>query len=148
SGRPGARTAEGSPAGRAADRSLGAQVSHAVVGELRGLSRQLGQHEADEVLLRPVPKGWVETPLEADGRTRLAAEALATRGAAEVRREDLDVVRKGEQLAEEAVVELLGLLRLRARAQQVRPPHAAGEERVPGEDEPRFRAPRAVGHEE
>src|SRR5439155_504654 len=53
-----------------------------------------------------------------------------------------------EQLAIDAPVELLGERRLRPLTQEVGPSHAPGEERVPGEDEPRLRRPRPVGHDD
>ncbi len=62
--------------------------------------------------------------------------------------EDLDVVRQREEFAEEAVIELLGLPRLGAGTEEVWSPDAAGEERVPGEDEPGLLSPGAIGHQD
>jgi hypothetical protein len=65
-----------------------------------------------------------------------------------VSREDLDVVRKLEQLAVDALVELLGERCFCTLSEQIRPAHAAREERVPGEHEPGLGPSSLVGDQE
>ena len=78
-----------------------------VLRERFRLRRQIGQDMAHELGLGGKLQGRVEAALEADRGARFAAQPLATGRAAEVGREDLDVVRKLEQLAVDALVELL-----------------------------------------
>jgi len=65
-----------------------------------------------------------------------------------VSREDFDVVRKLEQLAVDALVELLRERCFRTLSQQIRPSHAAREERIAGEHEPGLGPAGLVGDEE
>src|SRR2546422_986956 len=58
------------------------------------------------------------------------------------------MVGERQQPAVQAVIELLREPALRAAAEQVRPAHPAGEQRIAGQDEPRLGGPGAVGHEE
>src|SRR5580765_6057702 len=81
-------------------------------------------------------QGWVEAALEADRGAGLAAQPLATGGAAEVGREDLDVVRELEELAVNALVELLRQGGFHTLSEQIGSAHAAREERIAGEHEP------------
>ena len=93
-------------------------------------------------------KRRVEAALEADRGAGLAAQPLAAGGAAEVGREDLDVVRKLEELAVEALVELLRERCFRALSEQIGPAHAAREERIAGEHEPGLWPSGLVGDQE
>jgi hypothetical protein len=74
-----------------------AEILAAVLGEGLGLGRQVGEDEADELGFRRELERWVEPALEADDGPRLAAQALATGRAAEVRREDVEVVGQCEE---------------------------------------------------
>src|SRR5262249_61728594 len=115
-------------------------------GEAARLAVTLGPQGANRASRQPLLTRVIEAPPEADRRARHAGKPLARGRAAEMRRVDLDVIRECEQLAEDAVVELLGLPFLLASSEQVRASHAAGEERIPGEDEPRLLCPRPIGH--
>src|SRR5260370_3794148 len=131
-GGPGPRTGAGSREGPAGPRSGAAEVVATVLRERFGLRGQIGQDMAHELGLGGKLERRVEAPFEADRGAGLAAQPLATGGASEVGREDLDVVRKLEQLAMDALVELFRERRFCALSEQVRPSHAAREERVAG----------------
>ena len=90
----------------------------------------------------------VETTLEADRGAGLAAQTFAARRAAEMGGKDLEVVGQRQELAVQAVVELLGERRFGARAEQIRAADPAREQRIAGQHEPGFRRPRLVGDQD
>src|SRR5213593_4505871 len=136
------------PAVRAASRSFAGQVAPPVEGEDLRLWRKVRQHEPQELRLRRELERGVEAALEADRRAGLPAQAFAAGCAAEVRGIDLDVIRKLQQLVVDTLVELLGERRFRPLTQEIGPSHTPREERVPGENKPRLRPPRPVGHDD
>src|SRR5262249_46389863 len=111
---------------------------------LRGLRGDVGDR-VDELLARP---GEEEVPalLEGDGARGLPTHAGPTARASEVPWIDLQVVGERQELAVDAVVELIRLLS--GVAGQVRTADGPDEERVAGEDEPRIGAAAEVGDHE
>src|SRR5205807_1113092 len=105
------------------------------------------EHKTDEFVSFAVLERRIESPLESDRRAWLAAQPLATGGTAEVRRKDFQMIREGQQPVVQAVIELLREPPFHAAPEEIRPPDAAREQRVAGQDEPRLGGAGAVGHE-
>src|SRR3954449_7634392 len=107
----------------------------------RRLRPQPCVHEVRE----PALQRRVEAALEADRGRRLRAHRRTAQRAGHVTGEDLDAVAELDEPAQ-AVEQALGSFPRLDR--EVGTPRVADEERVTGEDEPRFVAPRAVDHRE
>ena len=115
-------------------------VEHGVVGEVGGRIRLIGRHDGDELILAHRLQRIVVASLDLDGRDRLLADLLPAHGPGAMPRIDHGVVRQGEQLLVERVVqqtrERVG--RPPDRGPQVRATDVADEEGVPGEHRRRF----------